>query len=119
MADSITSAQPVKIVKAKVGANMILTPKTALTHNNFKELEAVLDELIDQKRFRIIIDFKTVPFVDSMVLELLLKHNNDLKTRGGALKFIGLNPVCRDILLITRLINIFNVFDDLNEALKS
>lgn len=119
MADNSSSAQPSKIAANRVGANMVLAPKTALTHSNYKDLQTVLDEHINQNRFRIVLDFKNVAFVDSRGLELLLHYTDHLKDQGGTLKIINLNPVCRDVLLVTRLINIFNVFGDLNEALRA
>ena len=119
MAISTIDDNTTKISKVKVGANIVLAPKKSLIHKNCEELEALFDELIGQNRIRIILDFKTVPFIDSMTLELLIKCHDELKNRGGALKLIALNSVCRDILLVTRLINIFNVYEDINEALRS
>jgi hypothetical protein len=35
------------------------------------------------------------------------------------LKIVGLNTVCRDILIVTRLINVFNIYSDVPEAVRS
>ncbi len=119
MASSDTEKQQTKIGIKKVGASSVVAPGESLTYQNCKELEDLIKGLISQNQTRIILDCKTVPFMDSKVLELLLQLHNTLKNRGGALKITGLNAVCRDILLTTRLINILFVYEDIAEALRS
>ncbi len=104
---------------SKAGARTIISPKESLNHQNCQELETTLKVCGQQSRSEIILDFKAVKFIDSEVLELLVRMHEELKMRGGVQKIIGLNSVCRDILYATRLINILNVFNDINEAIKS
>ena len=75
--------------------------------------------MVNQNQTRLILDCKTAAFMDSKALELMLKLHNTLKDRDGALKITGLNAVCRDILLATRLINVLHVYEDIAEALRS
>jgi anti-anti-sigma factor len=56
--------------------------------------------------------------MDSAALEVLVRARRALEERGGTLKIVKLNDVCRDILLVTRLLNEFQVHDDLHEALR-
>lgn len=42
-----------------------------------------------------------------------------VKNRGGALKLLNLPPKVNDILQITQLITVFDVFDDEVDALMS
>jgi anti-anti-sigma factor len=74
---------------------------------------------MEKNQTRILLDCKTTDFIDSKALELLIQLHEDLEKRGGILKITSLNPVCRDILLATRLINTLNVYDDIAEALRS
>ena len=119
MAVSDIDRQQDKIGIKKVGASSVLTPDESLTYQNCKELEGLIQGLIDQNQTRIILDCKTVPFMDSKALELLIQLHNTLKQRDGALKITGMSAVCRDILMATRLINVFFVYEDIAEALRS
>lgn len=110
------SSSPVHITM--VGAVMVLTIKESLTHVTCQDLEKILNQAMSKNRNRIILDFRSVPFIDSQGLELLLTMHEKLADSGGNLKILGLNGVCRDILVATRMINFLHVFGDLQEALR-
>jgi anti-anti-sigma factor len=119
MTSSDAEQQQSKIGIKKVGASSVVSPGESLTYQNCKELEDLIEGLAGQNQIRIILDCKNTPFMDSKGLELLLQLHNELKDRGGAIKITGLNAVCRDILLATRLINVLFVYEDIAEALRS
>ncbi|MFC1516180.1 STAS domain-containing protein [Thermodesulfobacteriota bacterium] len=119
MEEHETDRQSSQISSSRVGASNVISPSGLLTYQNRDKLEAVFDELISQNRTRIILDFKSVIYLDSEALELLVKVHSTLKTGGGVLKVVGFNPVCRDIFLATRLNNIFHIHEDLAEALRN
>ncbi len=102
----------------KVGVRTILTPNVSLSHQNIEELATALEGCIRQFKTEVILDCKSVKFLDSSVLELLVRVHNDLKGNGGVLKIIGLNQNGRDIFYATRLINVLNVFKDIHEAIR-
>ena len=104
--------------KTGTGARTILTPKDSLTYQNSKDVEALFSEAMNQQKTEIILDCKAVSFIDSAVLELLVETHKKLRTRGGILKMIALNEVCRDILAVTRLITDFHVYTDIHEAIR-
>lgn len=108
-----------KIGVSWAGARTIVSPKESLNYQNCQELETTLKGCSKQSRSEIILDFKAVKYMDSEVLELLVRMHEELKMRGGVQKIIGLNTVCRDILDATRLINFLHVFNDINEAIRS
>lgn len=112
-------ATSAKISVSWAGARTIISPKESLNYQNCQELEKTLKGCGNQSRSEIILDFKAVKFMDSEVLELLVRMHDELKMRGGVQKIIGLNTVCRDILDATRLINFLHVFNDINEAIRS
>ena len=116
--------EDIKGISAKIGvswagARTIISPKESLNYQNCHELETTLKGCGNQSRSEIILDFKAVKYMDSEVLELLVRMHDELKMRGGVQKIIGLNTVCRDILDATRLINFLHVFNDINEAIRS
>ncbi len=118
MEDSNVQTKSAKINITNVGTRVVLSPKESLTHKNCEELERVFNDLIKQNKTTLILDCKGVAFMDSQCLELVLKIHAGLENRGGSLSIVGVNAVCRDILITTRLIYIFNVHRDLREALR-
>lgn len=108
-----------KISATKVGQSTVLAPPGALTYKNCEELEAMFNESINQHKTEIILDCKDVSCLDSKALELLVRMHEALKNQGGILQIIGLNAVCNDILLVTRLAHIFNVCKNIHEAIKN
>ena len=117
--ESMPSDQSSTLIRiSKVGVRTILTPNVSLGYHNVEELATVLNDCIRQPKTEVILDCKSVKFMDSAVLELLVRAHNDLKDNGGVLKIIGLNETGRDILYATRLINVLNVFRDIHEAIR-
>lgn len=94
-----------------------LALKKSITWENCGDLKKKLKKKIDTGHTEIILDFKKVDHLDSAALELLVEIHDTLMQIGGALKIAGLNEVCRDILLATRIINILFVYKDINEAI--
>ncbi len=119
MANGGIQLTPSTISITKVGSRTVLTPKGPLTHQNSDELETKLNECFNQHRTEIILDFKTVSFMDSEVLELLVRMHESLTNQGSVLKIININDICRDILIATRLINVLHVYKNINAAIKS
>lgn len=103
---------------AKVGTRAVLAPKNSLTYENCGDLETTFNECINQQKSDIILDCKAVIFIDSEALELLVRMHEELRNRGNILKIIGLNDVCRDIFLATRLVHL-HVYEDIHEAIRS
>ena len=118
MTDRVIEMTPSKIGTAKVSSRTIFAPKESLTYQNCEELEAMFNDSLAQHKIEIILDFKAVSFLDSEALELLVRIHEELRNRGGVLKIIGIDAVCRDILNATRLINFFHVYEDIHKAIK-
>ncbi len=108
-----------KIGASRVGGNAVLSLKEPLTADNCDEFEGMLDGVVQQNPTGLILDLKSVGFVDSAALEMLIRIHEAMKEQGNLLKLTHLNAVCRDILIVTRLINFFHVYDDVAEAVRS
>lgn len=118
MSPNVIEIDSSKDGQSKGGSRTIIQLKDSLTHQNCAALDAVLEEAIQNNKKEIILDCKALAFLDSKALELLIRVHEDLKKRGGALRMIGLNDVCRDILTATRLINFLNIYKDIHGAIR-
>jgi len=119
MSGNITESKTRKINAARIGAHNVVTLRESMTWENSESLDLVLNELLEQNNTTAVLDCKSVAFMDSNTLELLLRWHDMLKSKGGILKISGPNAVCRDIFLATRLANTLYIYKDLPEALRS
>jgi anti-anti-sigma factor len=116
--NKVIEMKPSKSGLPKGRARALITFKESLTHQSCERLQAKFQECLEQYKNEIILDCKSIAFMDSEGLELLIKMNDELRIQGGALKIVCLNDVCRDILLATRLINTLNIYKDIQDAMK-
>ncbi len=96
----------------------ILPLKDTVTHQNCEELDAAYKEAANNGKTDIILDCQALTFLDSEALELIVRMHEELKNRGGALRLIALNDVCKDILTATRLINTLHIYKDIHGAIR-
>jgi anti-sigma B factor antagonist len=66
-----------------------------------------------------VIDFSKVAYCDSRGLEELLDFQERVEVAGGVVKIAGLRGNCRRIFELVRFDKRFEVFDSLQEAVKS
>ena len=118
MPDIPEPAETGKTSSMNIGGRTVLMTEGSITYEECPEIEKKIDDAIQLNQVDIILDCKHVSFLDSAALELLLKMHNELRGRGGTLKVVGLNDVCRDILVVTRVMNALLVYKDLNEAMR-
>ncbi len=118
MTDNQQDSEFRQIDGRKHSGQAALALKNAITWQNCSEVKNKLERKIAEGRTEIILDFKQVDLLDSAALEMLIEMHDLLMKQGGILKIAGLNEVCRDILMATRIINIFFVYKDINEAIS-
>jgi len=82
-------------------------------------LKQEFDRLRGEGNRQIAIDFSGVPYIDSSVLGQLVHGYSLLKKEGGGLKL--LNPPKRiiDLLSLTRLITVFEIYQSRQEIVDS
>jgi anti-sigma B factor antagonist len=68
---------------------------------------------------KILLDMKGVPVLDSSGVGELMAAYASVSRRGGMIKLLGLSPRVGEVLKTTRLVGIFDIYDDRIEALES
>ena len=107
-----------KTSSMQLGHHTVITLKEPVNHQNCKELETLVLGALGTSHRPIILECKEVGYLDSAALEMLLRLQDAIKERGSLVKLVGLNALCRDIMIVTRLINQFNVYASVPEAIK-
>jgi anti-sigma B factor antagonist len=82
-------------------------------------LSEAIHEALDAGATKILVNMADVSTIDSSGVGELVSAYTTATNRGGRLKLINLPSKVADILQITQLITVFEVFDDEDEAVAS
>lgn len=106
-------------VEHRDGVHFIIPEGEMITGEADIRLKEELDKLLRTGDFRVVVDFTSVPYIDSSVLGQLVHGYSMMKKQGGALKLLNPSQRILDLLSLTRLITIFEIFQSSEEALAS
>lgn len=87
--------------------------------NTSPEVKRSFDELIKQKKDKIVVNLKEVSYVDSSGLATLVEILKNLRTYGGKLKLTNLSSKVMGLFEITKLNKLFDIVNEESEALNS
>jgi anti-sigma B factor antagonist len=83
------------------------------------QLRSAIREALDSGARKIVLNLAKVTSIDSSGVGELVSSYTAVTGRDAKLKLADLPPKVRDILFITRLITVFEVFDTEDEAVAS
>ncbi|MCC7185088.1 MAG: STAS domain-containing protein [Acidobacteria bacterium] len=109
-----------QIEERQVGEIMILDLKGKITLGEGDEvLKDKINSLILQNKKRILLNLAEVPYIDSAGLGEIVRTYTTVSRQGGQLKLVNLTKRITDLLMITKLLTVFETFDVEQDALKS
>jgi anti-anti-sigma factor len=108
----------VKTSSMQLGHHTVITLNEPINHQNCNDIEASVLGAIEKSHLAIILECKEVSYLDSAALEMLIRLQDAIKERGSLVKLVGLNALCWDIMIVTRLINQFHFYSSVQEAIK-
>ena len=82
-------------------------------------LRKTIRGLLDDQRRMILLNLADVDYIDSSGIGELVSGFTSVKNRNGDLKLLQLTNRVRDLLQITKLYTVFDVFSDESTALRS
>jgi anti-sigma B factor antagonist len=82
-------------------------------------LRKTIRGLLDDQRRMIVLNLADVDYIDSSGIGELVSGFSAVKGRNGDLKLLHLTKKVRDLLQITKLYTVFDVFSDESTALRS
>jgi anti-sigma B factor antagonist len=83
------------------------------------QLRDAVGRLLDAGRQRIILNLEGVTYVDSSGIGELVSRYTTTKNQGGQLKLLRLPKKIKDLLMITKLLTVFEIYEDEETALSS
>jgi anti-sigma B factor antagonist len=109
-----------QIEERVVGEVTILDLKGKITLGEGDEvLKDKINSLILQNRKRILLNLGGVPYIDSAGLGEIVRTYTTVSRQGGQLKLVNLTKRITDLLMITKLLTVFETFDAEQDAIKS
>jgi anti-sigma B factor antagonist len=75
--------------------------------------------LADEGKKKIILNLAGVNYVDSSGIGELIANYTTVSRQGGQLKLLNLTDRIQNLLVITKLLTVFDAYEDESEALKS
>lgn len=74
-----------------------------------------LRDLIESHNYQLVVNLAQVPYLDSAALGVLVDSVRRVREHGGGISLVSTTPFVRRAFEITRLVKIFQMYDD-NEA---
>ena len=83
------------------------------------QLREAVRKLLDDGKKKILLNLGDVSYVDSSGIGELVSSYTTTNNQGGQLKLLNLTKKIQDLLMITKLLTVFQTFDNEEEAVAS
>jgi anti-sigma B factor antagonist len=108
----LTSREESGIIVLEPKGKIMGGPDATILHDH-------LHELIGQDKRKVVIDLSRVEWMNSTGLGILISGLTTLRNNGGELKLARVTEKIESLLTITKLITVFENFDEVEDAVKS
>ncbi len=82
-------------------------------------LRETIRDLVAKNKTNIVLNFKNLEYMDSAGLGELVSAYTSAKNAGGKVKMVNMGGRAVDLLQVTRLMTLFELYDDEDAAIKS
>ena len=86
---------------------------------NAPEIKDIINKLIEQKRYNVVINLKDVTYIDSSGIGALISSLSNLKKYQGGLKIINVFASVRKVFELTKLTSFFDIYDNEDDSVKA
>jgi anti-sigma B factor antagonist len=83
------------------------------------QLREAVSRMRDNGRNKIILNLGGVSYVDSSGIGELVSSHTTTKNAGGRLKLLNPTKKIKDLLMITKLLTVFEIYEDEQSAIES
>jgi anti-sigma B factor antagonist len=109
----------VQIEERVAGQAAILAVSGDITMGGGSRVSDAVRALLRDGRYHVVLDMTRVRYVDSVGLGELVEAYAAVKNRGGALKLVHVGRRLRDLLVVSRMLTVFDAYDSEDDALAS
>ena len=109
-----------EIVERNVSDVTVLDLKGKMTLGEGDELlKDKINSLLAAGKKKLLLNLESVPYIDSAGLGEVVRTYTTVSRQGGSLKLLNLTKRIEDLLSITKLLTVFDTYDNEAEAVKS
>ena len=109
-----------EIVERTVNDVTVLDLKGKMTLGEGDELlKDKINSLLAAGKKKLLLNLESVPYIDSAGLGEVVRTYTTVSRQGGSLKLLNLTKRIEDLLSITKLLTVFDTYDNEAEAIKS
>ena len=109
-----------EIVERTVNDVTVLDLKGKMTLGEGDELlKDKINSLLAAGKKKLLLNLEAVPYIDSAGLGEVVRTYTTVSRQGGSLKLLNLTKRITDLLSITKLLTVFDTYDNEAEAIKS
>ncbi len=110
----------VKLTSRQVGDVTVLDAAGRITlGEGASAFRNAIRDLVASGKKKVLLNLGEVSYIDSSGIGELVSGFTTVTNSGGQLKLVGLSKRVKDLLQITKLYTVFEVFDDETEAVRS
>lgn len=103
----------------KYGAAIIELKGNVMGGDDTKDFNDLLHKLVEENKLNIVVDLSEVKFMNSSGLGMLIGGLTTMKKSNGSLKLARVGDKIESLLIITKLITIFESYETVEEAVNS
>ena len=117
----MAAIQPRINVEYKDDATVVaFTDEKILEETDIRALREAVESIVEQAPgIHLVLDFRHVKFLSSAVLGLLIRISKKVYEQDGQLRLCNIHPGIYEVFKITRLTNIFEIYEDVEIATQS
>src|SRR5215510_5657892 len=109
-----------EIVERTVSDVTVLDLKGKMTLGEGDELlKDKINSLLAAGKKKLLLNIESVPYIDSAGLGEVVRTYTTVSRQGGSLKLLNLTKRIEDLLSITKLLTVFDTYDNEAEAIRS
>ncbi|OGI11365.1 MAG: hypothetical protein A2Y40_05815 [Candidatus Margulisbacteria bacterium GWF2_35_9] len=107
------------VTTTKKGSVIIMAIDGDIEFDDSIQLNETFNTIIKKDSAKIVLDLKDCNYIDSSGLGALVEGLKATQKANGDLRLCHLNEDFQEILMMTRIIKYFQVFDSLDDAINS
>jgi anti-sigma B factor antagonist len=109
-----------QIEERPMGDVIVLDLKGKMTLGEGDELlKDKINSLVHQGRRKVVLNLEGVPYIDSAGLGEIVRTYTTISRQGGSMKLLNLTKRITDLLSITKLLTVFETYDNEADAVRS
>ena len=109
-----------QIEERSAGDVVVLDLKGKMTLGEGDELlKDKINSLLQQGHKKVVLNLEDVPYIDSAGLGEIVRTYTTISRQGGSMKLLNLTKRITDLLSITKLLTVFETYDNEADAVRS